>query len=129
MSEAIFTDTVTIYNHYKDKWFRTVLEGVQWKDKVTKSIDAEGKMHIVPEVSLTVPIRNGYVEPEQYQGKDFTFGLDNLDIVVLGKCTKEITEEYTITKLRKEFDNTATICAVSDNTMRRFLKHWRVMAK
>lgn len=129
MSSVLFTDTVTLFNHYKGQWFKTVLTGVQWKDKVTKTVDTSGKIVITPEVSLTVPARGGYVEPKAFTGEGFTFGTGNMDVIVLGEVDEEITADFTITSLRKKYDRAATIYAVSDNTLRQQLKHWKVMAK
>ena len=129
MSSVLFTDTVTLFNHCKGQWFKTVLTGVQWKDKVTKAVDTSGKIVVTPEVSLTVPGRDGYVEPKAFTGEGFTFGTGNLDVIVLGEVDDEITADFTITSLRKKYDRVATIYAVSDNTLRRQLKHWKVMAK
>ena len=50
-------------------------------------------------------------------------------MIVLGKIDEEITADFTITSLRKKYDRVATIYAVSDNTLRPQLKHWKVMAK
>lgn len=129
MSSVLFTDTVTLFNHCKGKWFKTVLAAVQWKDKVTKTVDTSGRIVATPEVSLTVPERAGYVEPKAFTGVGFTFGTGNLDVIVLGKIDEEITADFTITSLRKKYDHVVTIYAVSDNTLRQQLKHWKVMAK
>lgn len=129
MSSLVFTNTVTLFNHYKGQWFKTVLAGVQWKDKVTKAVDSDGKIVITPEVSLTVPVRPGYVEPKAFTGEGFTFGAGNLDVIVLGEIADEITQDFTISQLRKKYDHAATIYGVSDNTLRAQLKHWKVMAK
>lgn len=124
---VVFTDTVTLYNHHDDSWYRTILEGVQWTEKTERTVDSDGVMHLTLSIAVTVPYRAGYVEPEAYKGEGFTFGLDNLDIVVLGACDKVISDSYTITDLQEEF-KAATISAVSDNTKRKLLKHWRVTA-
>lgn len=124
---TVFTDTVTLYNHYNDSWYRTILEDVQWTEKTERTVDSDGVMHLTPSVTVTVPYREGYVEPKAYKGEGFTFGLDNLDIVVLGECDKVISDTYTITDLQEEF-RAATISAVSNNTQRKLLKHWRVTA-
>lgn len=124
---TVFTDTVTLYNHYNDSWYRTILEDVQWTEKTERTVDSDGVMHLTPSVTVTVPYRAGYVEPGAYKGEGFTFGLDNLDIVVLGECDKVISDTYTITDLQEEF-RAATISAVSNNTQRKLLKHWRVTA-
>lgn len=124
---AVFTDTVTLYNHYDDSWHRTILEDVQWSEKTERTVDSDGVMHLTPSVTVTVPYRAGYIEPGAYKGEGFTFGLDNLDIIVLGECDKVISDTYTITDLQEEF-RAATISAVSNNTQRKLLKHWRVTA-
>lgn len=124
---AVFTDTVTVYNHYDDRWYRTVLKGVQWTEKTERTVDSGGVMHLTPSVTVTVPYRAGYVEPGAYKGEGFTFGLDNLDIVVLDECDKAISDSYTITDLQEEC-RAVTISAVRDNTQRKLLKHWRVTA-
>lgn len=101
MSSVLFTDTVTLFNHYKGQWLKTVLPGVQWKDKVSKTVDTSGRIVVTQEVSLTVPVRSGYVEPKAFTGKGFTFGTGNMDVIVLGKIDEEITADFTITSLRK----------------------------
>lgn len=125
---VLFGDIATLYNHHKGKWYRTVLDWVQWTEKTTKTVDSDGKMHVTPEVGLTVPYREGYVSPREYTGEGFTFGLDNLDVLTLGRCPAEITEEYTISDLKKEY-GAVTIYAVQDNTLRPLLRHWSVSAK
>lgn len=129
MSSLVFTNTVTLFNHCKGKWFKTVLPAVQWKDKVTKTVDSDGKVVVTPEVSLTVPVRPGYVEPKAFTGEGFTFGAGNLDVIVLGEIADEITQDFTITNLRKKYDHVATISGVADNTLRPMLRHWKVTAK
>lgn len=129
MSSLVFTNTVTLFNHYKGQWFKTVLAGVQWKDKVTKAVDSDGKIVVTPEVSLTVPVRPDYVEPKAFTGEGFTFGAGNLDVIVLGEIADEITQDFTITNLRKKYDHVATISGVADNTLRPMLRHWKVTAK
>lgn len=127
--EGIFREVITIYNHYRGAWRRTVLHGVQWSNKIERTTDSQGKMYTVSEVSITVPEREGYVPAKEYAGEGFTFGIDNLDVVVYGICTDEITDEYTITDLKKNHDKVVTVYAVKDNTNRQNLKHWRVSAK
>lgn len=129
MSNAIFTDTVTLFNHYKGEWFKTILPGVQWKDTITRTVDSDGKITITPEVSLTVPVRAGYVEPKAFTGEGFTFGTGNLDVIVLGEISDEITQDFTITHLKRKYDHAATIYGVSDNTLRAMLRHWKVVAR
>lgn len=129
MSSILFGDTVTLFNHYRDTWYKTVLSGVQWLNKVTKTSDSDGKLTVIPEVEITIPYRNGYILPKEYIGEGFTFNPKGLDIVVLGEVSEEITGDFTITSLKKKYDNVATIYAVQDNTLRPQLKHWSVNAK
>lgn len=128
MSELLFTDTVTIYNKCGDTWERTVLEGVQWKEKHEQSIADNGTLQIARYVSVTVPFRSGYVPAKNYQGDGFTFGLGNQDFIIYGDVAEPITGSKSLSDLRKNRD-VLTICAVSDNTNRASLKHWRVTAK
>lgn len=129
MNSVLFGDTVTLFNHYDGRWFKTVLDGVQWVSKVTKISDSDGKIVVTPEVTITVPYREGYVLPKEYCGEGFTFGTKNLDVVVCMSVPEEITKDLTITDLRRKYDNIATIYAVQDNTYRGRLKHWSVSAK
>lgn len=124
---GIFTDTVTLYNHHGGSWHKTVLGGVQWTERTEKTADSDGVLHLTNAVTVTVPYRDGYVEPSDYKGEGFTFGLGNLDVVVLGECGREISDAYTITDLQEEF-RAATVSAVKDNTQRKLLKHWKVAA-
>ena len=129
----LFNQTITIYNRYKDngvdKWKRTVLRGVQVSPTNDKVIDNNGVLRHISGVSITILVRGGYKAPVEYEGKGFTFGLDNLDIVTLGICNKEITASYTITRLLRERPDTWTIKGVNDNTGRSCLKHWKVIAE
>lgn len=131
MSE-LFTDTITLYNHYKrdgdDAWNRTVLKGVRWTEKKEKTVSQNGVLAIADYISITVPGREGYIAPKEYAGTDFTFGLGNLDFVVYGDVTDEIVTAKDLAALKKAHD-VYTVSSVSDNTQRKHLKHWRVIAK
>lgn len=138
----MFNDTVTVINHYKDpltkldKWNKTILDGCMWSRKITKSV-VDGKVQIDDSVSLTIPYRDGYLPPKQYakipndkMSNYWTLdSTSNLDIIVLGVVTEELTDSYTITNVKKDYDEVATISGVSDNTRRDELKHWRVDGK
>ena len=132
----IFTDTITIYNHYKedghDKWQRTVLFGCQWRRKIIRTVDSSGKIIKTVEVSVTIPYRSGYVSATEWikladrKGK-WTVGTErNLDILTLGKCEIELSETYTPKKLMKDRQDVIIAGTLADNTNRDHLKHWRV---
>ena len=133
---SVFNEKVTVYNHYKDaihndKWQKTVLDQCMWKKTVTKTV-SDGRIQIDDSVSLTILNQDGYLPPKQFakledKSEKWTLNpTNNLDIVVLGEIDVEITDDYTITNLRNDFDDVMTIKSVSDNTRRDHLKHWRV---
>lgn len=137
----IFTDTITLYNHYvdtltrADKWNRTVLDRCMWRPTTTKSV-IDGRIQVDDSISLTILKRDSYIAPKEYaklpnDQKPNYFTLDsdsNLDVVVLGNVENDITETYTFADLRKDHD-VYIISAVADNTLVPHLKHWKVTAK
>lgn len=138
----MFNQTVTVINRYHDKsikkdiWNKTILEGCMWRTRTEKTV-SNNVIQADDYVSLTVPYRTGYLPPKQYAKvgidelkKFFTFDAEsNLDIIVLGEVTQNITDEYTITNVKKDYDFVATISAVSDNTMVDGLRNWKVTGK
>ncbi|MEG1678130.1 MAG: hypothetical protein RR379_10695 [Clostridia bacterium] len=143
MNAMLFGDTVTLYNHVHvgnvrdgaDGWRRTVLHGVQVKRQTEKTVGADGVLHVVQSVRVTVPAEvdaggRHYQEPRLYKGSGAYWTLDaqsNLDLLVLGSCLAEMSEHYTLRDLAREYGY-VTVKAVSDNTRRGRLKHWKVLA-
>ncbi|MDD3212777.1 MAG: hypothetical protein PHY64_03850 [Eubacteriales bacterium] len=142
MNSILFGDTVTLYNRYRvnraDAWQRTVLTGVQVRQRVEKTVDSSG-LHVARSVSVTIPVDvdaggRHYLPPALFAGSDNRaayWSLDaehNLDVIVLGECSAELTDEYTLDDLKKEHGY-ATVKAVADNTLRPRLKHWKVTAE
>ena len=123
----LFTDTITLYNHRNSVWKRVPLQSVMVVRDVEKVVNSDGVLKHVPVVKITVPQRWGYVSPAEYTGKGFTFGLDNLDIITLGHCKEELTEDN-FSEFKKRPD-TWTIKAVEDNTNRNQLPHWLVICE
>lgn len=125
---AIFTDTVTLYNHYKnngaDMWKKTVIEGCQWSQHRDLDIDTDGKLLIANYATVSIPLIDGYVKPDDFEGQGFTFNPGNLDVIAIGNQSTVITDDN-INEVcqREEF---ATIISVNDNTNRDHLKFWRV---
>lgn len=111
----IFTDTVTWYHHEDGEWSRTVLNNVMWKEKQSIVIDSNNSLAVNSYVSVTVP----------YNGIDYQFGTDNLDLLVLGECQEEVYEQT----FREVADRGVTIKSVADNTNRDELQHWRLVAQ
>lgn len=141
---AIFTDKMTIYNHYKDAdgkdcWNRTIVKGVQWRHN-KKELSMSGKVQTETCVeSITIDFKGlygnkAYIEPRNYEkdenkGNYWTLNSeDGLDIVILGEITQEIAGDYKLSNLKEDFD-CRTIVSVTDNRNRDFLKHIKVVAK
>lgn len=139
MNSSLFGDTITLYNHYRvarvDYWQRTVISGVQYRTKTEKSVDSSG-LHIANSVGVTIPVNadaggRHYLAPAAFAAsasKSSYFTLEaaqNLDFIVFGAVTKDISAQYTVDMLKAEYGYT-TIKAISDNTLRPRLKHWEV---
>lgn len=133
-----FNDTITIYNHYtenyEDKWNRKILTGCMWRKTKSKSV-SDGKINTEYNISITIPYTSGYVEPKEYEKLEdktnyWTLNADNnLDTIVLGAVEKELTENYTITDLRKDYEHVTVISQVANNELVDYLKHWKVICK
>lgn len=134
-----FTETVTIYNHAVENrteiWRRTVIRGVQWTGRCVNAFDSTGKSVFQQEISLTIPVDadtsgKQYAEPKAYDKAPDKSALWTLnpkngdDVVVYGDCPAEISDEYTLSKLARDY-TMVTIMAVSDNTHRARLRTWK----
>lgn len=141
---VLFHETMTVYNFsFEDgaeKWRRTVVRGIQWrhgKKEVTvkDQVDTESRVE-----SITIDFQRSYgnkpyVDPDHYRKltaaeKDNCWTLDDRtekDVVVYGELPEEISKEYRLSALMKDYQYAVTVCAVSDNRNRRNLKHIRVV--
>ncbi len=142
LNTVLFGDTITLYNRYRvnheDRWQRSVIRGVQFRTKTDKTVDGSG-LHLAESASLTIPVNadadgRHYLPPHLFatsENRAAYWTLDaehNLDVIVNGECTKELSETYTLDHLSKEH-RYVTIKGVSDNTVRPRLKHWWVIAQ
>lgn len=128
MSNELFTDIVTLFNHYDSGWIKTILKNVQWTEKQEKNSNDDGIFYISKYVDITIPYTDGYIEPHKYKGKGFTFGLNNLDFIIYDEIPEHITDSKSLQELKSKY-NVYTICGFSDNTYRKHLKHWSVIVK
>lgn len=113
MTHPLFTDTVTAYRKDGEQYTRHVLQGVQWRQK-TERLNDNGKLSLVTVTSVTIPGEGAVpVKPG--------------DVLVLGEGP-ELTEAYTVARLKAENDTYCTAKGVADNTRRPQLKHWKVTA-
>lgn len=117
---ALFTDTITIYQKQESRWKRTVVEGVQWSDKLEKSLST-GKLTTFWSASITFP-------EDVLDQIDLTTFTEE-DAIFLG----ELTEEVTSAKGSRLSDLLAThpkggiIRHVNDNSNRDLLKNIKVV--
>ena len=140
---ALFTDTMTVYNHYidsegNDKWVRTVVEHIQWKDGKTSVVNDSGILTAVATKSITIDfslgLQKNFLSVPEFERtgqptKGWTLNTkDELDVLVHGECPAEITDEYTISKLIKEY-GAVTIKSVTDNRNKRLLHNIKVVAQ
>jgi|LSQA01.1.fsa_nt_gi hypothetical protein len=143
--KTLFRETITIYNYfsYKDgtdikrEWRRTVIRGVQWRDRTNRVQDSSGVTRFEKSASVTIPLNADaggkmYAAPAQYAALDpldtgyWTLDDAGNDLIVSGDCLSEITDVYGVKDLRKEYPKTRAIQAVSDNTNAPILKHWKI---
>lgn len=113
MTHPLFSDTVTAYRKNGEQYTRRVLNGVQWRQKIERLND-NGTLALATVASVTIP-----------EGADMA--VKPGDVLVLG-VGPELTDEYTIARLRADNDTYCTVRAVADNTRRPRLKHWKVTA-
>lgn len=132
----IFTDTITIYNHYKDEqgrdsWKRTVIEGVMWKRAIERTVTADGRLETAEYISITIPAPKNYQKPIDW-GKDrrgWTLNTKNgLDIVALGVQMRNISSDYRLKDFKRDTGDLGTVKAVHDNSNRDHLSHIKVIA-
>ena len=142
----MFNDTITVYQHEEatenteEHWKRTVIEGCMWSEEIVKANASDGTINVSKVVNITIPTSartdRKYIDYRLYSSQvaqDEFFTLNpttNMDVVALGLCEADITADYTLSKLLREYIS-ATISSVKDNTgdSRRHLRNIKVVAK
>lgn len=138
----MFNETVTIYNYRKEdgveKWYRSILENCcQWNETQQKNISSDRKIDVAQSVDLRIidsKLKKPFKALKEWQAltdedKPNYWTVDhksNLDIVVLGSVETEVTDDYTITNIKKDFDCVATVSMFSDYTKSRGLKNYLI---
>lgn len=118
---AMFTDTVTVYTKVSDsEWSRTVVEGVQWADKIEKR-NENGKISAVRYVQITFP-EGTYEDIILEPGREE-------DAIFYGVISNEVTGEKgsRLSDLFKKYPKSGLIQSVNDNSNRDFLKNIKVV--
>ena len=138
---ALFTDTATVYNCYKDStgkehWNRSVIKGVQWKHGKRQVSVANGIATEMIVESLTFDFQRNYkgnkpyIKASEYkklsleEAKEYwTLNeTDLMDYLVYGESDKEM-------KKPRDLEQKYTVTSVGDNRNRPRLKHIKVVAK
>lgn len=117
---AVFTDTITMYQKQARSWKRTVVEGVQWSEKVEKSL-ATGKLTFAKTITVTFP------EEVLDQIDLSTFTAE--DAIFKGSLDEEVTTEKgnRLSDLLASHPSGGIIRSVNDNSGRDFLKNIKVV--
>lgn len=145
---VLFTDTMTVYNYYRDSetekeiWNRSVVKGVQWSHNkseisVSGGIQTENK---VEKITVDFQQKYGnklYLPPDEYKklpleecGNYWTLDAKSgQDMMVFGEIDQEIGRQYRVSDLKKDYQYAVIVTAVSDNRNRMRLKHIKAVGK
>lgn len=117
---ALFTDVITLYQKQGSGWKRTVVEGVQWSDKLNKSL-ITGRLMTDKSVQITFP-------KDVLDQIDLTTFTEE-DAVFLGELTEEITSAKgsRLSDLLAVHPKGGIIRHVNDNSNRDLLKNIKVV--
>ena len=143
---SLFTEVMTVYNYIKDEesgkecWQRTVIRNVQWRHNKTETlisgnIRTEKKVEIITIDFQRARREETYIEFVEFEKLEDKTGYwtlnsrDGLDVIVCGESQKEISEDYRLSDLKKDFQYCVTVKAVSDNRNADYLKHIKVVAE
>lgn len=143
---SLFTDVMTVYNHFYDEaaetdlWQRTVIRGVQWSHNKARTTISGGAMTEKRVESITIDFQRNYgnaqyLDPMAFEATEDKTGFwtlnsrDGQDVLVLGEADREIGRDYRISSLKRDFQYCGTVTEVSDNRNRDFLKHIKVVAE
>ncbi|MCM1192020.1 MAG: hypothetical protein NC123_16755 [Butyrivibrio sp.] len=143
---SLFTDEMTVYNHFYDEaaetdlWQRTVIRGVQWSHNKAQTSVSGGVMSEKRVESVTIDFQHNYgnvkyLDPIAFAALEDKSGCwtlnsaDGQDVLVLGESDREIGKDYPISSLRKDFQYCGTVTAVSDNRNRNFLRNIKAVVE
>ena len=117
----MFSDTITLYNKISDsEWKRTIVEDVQWSDKVDKQ-NRGGKISTAKYVQITFP-------KPTYEGLVLQQGNEE-DCIIYGVVDDVITGEIEnrVSDILKKYPKSGRIQSVNDNSNRHLLKNIKVV--
>lgn len=137
---------ITIYNYHKadkvETWHRTVISGVEYHYGVEKAVNSQGAIVRSQVLTIIIPIgadmeEKQYIDavnyvklsPEEADRYWTVNPVCNKEIIVCGVSDKEITADYRISELKKDYQKTGIVSGFSDNTEGDLLKHYKVVCK
>ena len=145
---VLFKDIMTVYNYWrnpdtgKEIWNRTIVKGIQWRHNKTEITTSNGVQTERKVESITIDFQRNYgnkpyLPPNEYRKLSAEeilayWTLDaqsGQDMLVLGESEIEISREYRLSELQKDFQYAVTVSAVSDNRSGLRLKHIGVTGK
>lgn len=127
----MFTDKMTVYNHYNNGYNRHVVEHIMWRHVREQTvvsnnvISKENSEHITIDCSKV----RDYVPPTSYEGEGFTLNPAAKDIVVEGIVDDEITKDFTVSMLLKKYAGSSGIVTSVTDSRKRLLPIIKVVAK
>lgn len=145
---GLFIDVMTVYNFHrapdteKESWIRSVIRGVQWTHNKKEVAVSGGVMTESRVESLTIDFQRNYGNKPFLSPKEFSklpkekaeeyWTLNEKtgqDVIVLGVSEKDISRNYKLQDLHKDFWYSGTVAAVSDNRNRPRLKTIKAVVK
>lgn len=137
---------ITIYNYHKadnkESWHRTVISGLEYRFGTEKAVSNQGAILRSQVLTVVIPKEadtegKNYIDAANYArlsaedvGQYWTINpLCNKDLVVCGVVKEEVTDSYTITDLKKNYQKSGIVSGLSDNTDNNLLKHYKVVCK
>lgn len=145
---VLFNQKMTVYNYYQnddtgeESWQRSVVKGIQWmhnRNEVSTSngVQTENKVE-----SITIDFGRSYgnkpyVPPNEFRklpveekGKYWTLDKESgQDILIPDELEQEITTDYRISNLRRDYQYASIVKSITDNRHMPRLKHIKVVAK
>ncbi|MFW5669289.1 MAG: hypothetical protein ACOCM4_08610 [Acetivibrio ethanolgignens] len=144
----LFTDTMTVYNFFRDSasekeiWNRTVVEGVQWSHEKIEISTLNGVQTEKKVESITIDFQKDYgnkpyLPPNEYRKLSAEESVNywtldaksGQDMLVLGVSENDISRDYRLSELQNDYQYVNTVCVVSDNRNRPRLKHIKVIGE
>lgn len=118
----LYNVDITVYNRAYDTvnktevYYRSVVSSVEWENRKGANIIASGGYLDSDQATIYIPItKSGYLAPRAWEALATKTGYWTLrpeDIIVKSAVTDSISSAFTITQLRKKYDDVLTITSV-----------------